>query len=125
MIAGVGVDLVEITRIRHSLERFGERFARKILSSDELVRFADRPDQSAWLAKRFAAKEAVAKALGTGMRAGVHFCQIEVSSKRSGAPVVTLSGAAEARANKLEVTNIHISISDEREHAIAFVVLEG
>ena len=78
-----------------------------------------------FLAKRFAAKEAVAKALGTGMRAGVHFVQINVSSKRSGAPVVELSGAAKSRADNLGVERVHISISDEREHAIAFVVLEG
>ena len=74
--------------------------------------------------KRFAAKEAVAKALGTGMRAGVHFRQITVARKKSGAPSIELSGAARERAAELGADAIHVSISDEADYAVAFAVME-
>lgn len=125
MIVGVGVDLVQISRVRRSLERFGDRFAGKILCEAEMERMSRRTDRAAWLAKRFAAKEAVAKALGTGMRQGVHFAQILVSRQKGGAPIVQLSGAALARAEALGVTRAHISISDEQDYAVAFAVLES
>lgn len=125
MIVGIGVDLARISRVQGSLERFGDRFAGKILSEVEMDRLIRRPDRAAWLAKRFAAKEAVAKALGTGMRQGVHFSQIVVSRKQGGAPAVQLSGAALARAESLGVTHTHITITDEHDYAIAFAVLES
>ena len=125
MIVGIGVDMVEIHRVEQSLERFGGRFAGKLLSAGELARFRDATMPAAFLAKRFAAKEAVAKALGTGMRAGVHFTQITIARRKSGAPCVELSGAAQQRADQLGVASIHISISDEADHAIAFAVMES
>lgn len=125
MILGIGVDMVEIHRVEQSLARFGDRFARKVLSAGELARFREANHPAAFLAKRFAAKEAVAKALGTGMRAGVHFVQITIDRKKSGAPRVELSGAARQRAEKLGAGTIHVSISDEADHAIAFAVMES
>jgi len=124
VIVGIGVDIVEISRIRKSLARYGDRFADKILTDAEKAAFREATDQGAWLAKRFAAKEAVAKALGTGMRRGVHFRQMIVDRKKSGAPFITLSGAAEKRAEALGVSGRHLSISDEDAYAVAFVVLE-
>ena len=125
MIAGIGVDMVRIQRLEASLARFGDRFAARVLSGEEMHRYEQAVNKPAWLAKRFAAKEAVAKALGTGMRAGVHFRQISVARKRSGAPRIELSGAAKQRAETLGVGAIHISISDEAEYAVAFVVLDS
>lgn len=124
MIVGIGVDIVELERVERSWRRFGEKFAKKILSENEQARFADASDHVAWLAKRFAAKEAVSKALGTGMRAGVQFRQIEVQGKPGRAPTVELSGAARDRAAELGVTDALLSISDERHYAVAFAVLE-
>lgn len=124
MIVGIGVDIVEIDRIASSWTRFGERFAEKILCEDEMRRFRESADPVAWLAKRFAAKEAVSKALGTGMRAGVHFGQIGIGGTAGHAPVVALTGAAAARAEKLGVTGSKVSISDETHYAVAFAVLE-
>ena len=124
MIVGVGTDLVEIARIERSLDRFAERFASKILTSSELALFRAKPS-AAFLAKRFAAKEAVAKALGTGMRAGVHFAYIEITHEPSGKPGIELHGSAAQRANELAIQHWHLSISDEKQHALAFVVAEG
>lgn len=125
MIVGVGVDIVRIERVRRSLARFGDRFASKILAPAEFERFGLARDKGAWLAKRFAAKEAAAKALGTGMRGGVHFSQIVVERKSSGAPAMTFTGAAHARAQGKGVSAVHVSISDETDVAVAFVVLES
>ncbi|MDZ7683809.1 MAG: holo-ACP synthase [Gammaproteobacteria bacterium] len=124
MIVGIGVDVVEVERVARAWARFGTRFAGKVLSSAELRALDAHGDPVSWLAKRFAAKEAVAKALGTGMRAGVHFSQIEISRDRGGAPTVKLSGAAMDRAERLGVQASHVSISDERACAVAFAVLE-
>ncbi len=124
MIVGIGTDLVEVARIERSLERFGDRFAHKILSSTELQNYRSAASRSHFLAKRFAAKEAVAKALGTGMRGGVHFRLIEISHDEAGKPIVSLLSGALARAQQLNISNWHLSISDERQHALAFVVAE-
>ncbi|MDG1304726.1 MAG: holo-ACP synthase, partial [Pseudomonadales bacterium] len=114
MIKGIGTDLVRTSRIANSLERFGERFAEKILASKEMTDFKSSKDKVKFLSKRFAAKEAVAKALGTGMGAGVHFKSIEVTHKLSGSPEVVLHGAAQRRANKLGVTDTYLSVTDEQ-----------
>ncbi len=125
MIAGTGVDIVGIVRIRNLLDRWGDRFAGKILTELEMERFKSRRrDRAAYLARQFAAKEAVSKALGTGMRAGVHFRQIEVLRKSSGAPSVHLSGAAQKRSDELGVGVWNVSISDETEFAVAMVIAE-
>jgi len=124
MIVGIGVDLVKIERIARLLDRYGKRLADKILSPAEMPLFAKTKNPTAMLAKRFAAKEAVAKALGTGMRGGVYFPQIEITNKPSGAPVVLLGGKARERAEKLRVKSTHVSISDEEDFVVAFAVME-
>jgi len=125
MIVGIGVDMVDVRRVERSLERFGQRFAGKVLSPEEQAEFRLRTAPASWLAKRFAVKEAVAKALGTGMRGGVHFGQITVTRGTHGAPGFTLAGAAAARAERLGAASHHVSVSDEGDCAVAFVILEG
>lgn len=121
MIVGIGTDIVEVERIQRSLTRFGERFMGKILCAGEYRSLTGhRP--AAYLARQFSAKEAVSKALGTGMSSGVHFRNIEIARKESGAPLVRLTGEAKSRAEKLGITDIHISMSDERDYAIAYVI---
>ncbi|MGV0034695.1 MAG: holo-ACP synthase [Candidatus Azotimanducaceae bacterium WSBS_2022_MAG_OTU7] len=121
MIISIGTDIVEISRIQRSLTRFGERFTDKILCASEL-RPLTGSSLAAYLARQFSAKEAVSKALGTGMRNGVHFRNIEIARKESGAPLVRLTGEAKLRAEKLGISDIHISMSDERDYAIAYVI---
>ncbi len=125
-IVGTGVDIVRVDRIVSLVDRWGLRFARKILTPSELARFQSYTSKaSAYLARQFAAKEAVAKALGTGMRAGVTFPQIGVERLKSGAPVIVLTGRAFERSKKLGIEQWHVSISDEKEYAVAFVVAES
>jgi holo-[acyl-carrier protein] synthase len=124
MIVGIGTDIVEIARIEVSVQRWGEKFATKILSANELSAYRQRGDV-AYLAKRFAAKEAVSKALGTGMRCGVGFTQIEVVGERGYPPRIVLNGAAANHAERLGVRVSHLSLSDERQYAIAYVILES
>jgi|AntAceMinimDraft_1070359.scaffolds.fasta_scaffold60750_2 holo-[acyl-carrier protein] synthase len=124
MIVGIGTDIVEIARIESSVRRWGEKFAMKILSVSELSQYRQRGN-AAYLAKRFAAKEAVSKALGTGMRCGVGFTQIEVVGQPGYPPKIVLSGAAAGHAQRLGVRASHLSLSDEREYAIAYVLLES
>lgn len=121
MIVGIGTDIVEVSRIQRVLTRFGERFTGKILCAGE-HRSITGHRLAAYLARQFSAKEAVSKALGTGMSSGVHFRNIEIARKESGAPLVRLSGEAKSRAEKLGISDIHISMSDERDYAIAYVV---
>lgn len=116
-----GVDLIEIARIQHAVERHGQRFLQRVYTSVELDYCHGRIES---LAARFAAKEAVAKALGTGIwRNGIGWTDIEIASNReTGAPLLTLYQAAHLRANHLTITEWSISLSHDREKAIAFVV---
>ena len=115
-----GVDLVEITRIRSSIERHGEHFLRRVFTAAELELCGERVES---LAARFAAKEAVAKALGTGIwRAGIAWTDIETLRNPQGAPLLRLHGAAAARSADLGVQEWSISLSHDRTNAIAFVV---
>ncbi len=125
MILGIGTDLVEIGRIEAALERWGERFARKILVPRELDRLARHRKPAAYLAKRFAAKEAFSKALGTGIRAPVNWQNIGVVNHASGRPYLELAPPLAALVQRRGVQNVHLSLTDERGMAAAFVVLEG
>lgn len=122
MIVGLGVDIAELDRIRASYERFGDAFCRRILTPRETECLPDQP--VAYLASRFAAKEAAVKALGTGFSQGVGFQDIEIRSEPSGQPVLVLHGRARMRADDLMVNNVHLSISHGRDNAVAVVVLE-
>ena len=120
-----GVDIVHIPRVQVALKRFGARFIARVFTERELVASHGFPHE---LAARFAAKEAVAKALGVGMRVmsrdGVGFREVETLRDLRGKPVVVLSGRAAARAQELGLKEWAISLSHEREYAIAFVVAQ-
>ena len=124
MVHGIGVDLVRISRIEAALERFGERFARRILTQAELREYARRPRRADFLAKHFAAKEALVKALGTGIRMGIQWHDAEVRRDALGKPYFVCSGRVSELFSEQSVGASHLSISDEDGFAMAFVVLE-
>lgn len=126
MILGTGTDLTEIDRIQAAVTRFGDRFLHRIFTPGE-IRYCGRKQRNAAesLAARFAAKEAGAKALGTGMAKGVSWREIEVTHLPGGRPALLFHGRAAERAAAMGVTAAHLSLSHGREIAIANVVLEG
>jgi holo-[acyl-carrier protein] synthase len=124
MIAGIGSDLVEIDRIRAALARHGERFARRILSPAEWPDWASAHDPARLLAKRFAAKEAFAKAAGTGLRAPVTLSALAVTHDTLGRPGWAFSDPLASWLQQRGIVHCHLSISDERSQCLAFVVLE-
>ncbi len=129
MIIGLGSDLSDIRRIEKTLERHGERFTNRLFTEVERARSERKNDRAASYAKRFAAKEACAKALGTGMRRGVFWRDMGVVNLRSGQPTMALTGGALARL--LEMTPpghrpvIHLSLTDDHPYAQAFVIIEA
>ena len=124
MIYGVGTDVVEIVRIEAALERFGERFARRILCEPELRRFRGHRQPAAYLAKRFAAKEAFTKALGTGIHAPANWHGVWVQNLPSGKPVLQFSERLSRMLEERKILNSHLSLTDERGVAMATVILE-
>ncbi|HEB58367.1 MAG TPA: holo-ACP synthase [Gammaproteobacteria bacterium] len=122
-IHGIGADIVEIRRMTRNLERFGERFAQRILADSELAGFARTPRKAAYLARRFAAKEATAKALGTGFRDGLSLRHIAVGHDAAGRPILEFSGRARELLVERGIADSFISLADERENALAFVTL--
>lgn len=124
MIFGIGTDLVELARFEKLFARHGERLAGRVLSEDELPEFRGNADPARFIAKRFAAKEAFAKAVGSGLRAPVSLCRIGVIHDRLGKPSLKFDGALRAHLAELGITRFHLSISDERDMIVAFVVLE-
>ncbi|WP_018625425.1 holo-ACP synthase [Kangiella aquimarina] len=125
MIFGVGTDIVDIERIERSMERHGEKFAERILASVEMEFYQQTKNKINYLAKRFAAKEAVSKALGTGMRQGIDFVQLVIINDEIGKPKVSLEGKAREWAEQQSITTIHLSISDEKKYAVAFAIAES
>lgn len=125
MIVGTGVDLSEISRVSASVERFGERFLQRIFTERERAYCMRKKNFAESLAARFAAKEAGAKALGTGIARGVTWQEIEVTHLPGGRPTLLFHGRAAARAADMGVTAAHLSLSHGRDLAIAQVVLEG
>ena len=128
MIIGVGTDLVSIDRITRVLARHPDRFADRILSEAERARFDAYevgPGRNAYVAKQFAAKEAVSKALGTGMREGVQFNRIEVLRNGAGQPSVKLLREALMKAASLGVQRWHLSLSDEAGFVVSVAIAEG
>ena len=124
MIVGIGIDIVEIARMETSLARLGERFAQRILSDAEYTEFQQQQFPARFLAKRFAAKEAAAKALGTGFSQGVSLKHICVSNDELGKPVLSFTQVAADIAREKQIQSFHLSIADEKHYAIANVVLE-
>lgn len=125
MIVGLGIDVVEIARMRTLHARYGPRLARRILGPDEWSAYEASTDPARLLAKRFAVKEAAGKALGTGIGRAAAFRDVVTRHEPGGAPVLVLGGGARARAERLGVRGQHLSIADERGTAVAVVVLEG
>lgn len=122
-VLGIGTDIVSITRIKAVLQRTPD-FAKRVLTAHELEQFSQHKVPHAFLAKRWAAKEAAAKALGTGI-GDVSFQHISIRHTGAGQPLLEFTGQAEVQATRLGVLHRHLSISDEREYAIAYVVLSA
>ena len=129
MILGVGADLCDIRRIQASLDRFGDRFRNRCFTDIERARSERKPDAAWSYAKRFAAKEACAKALGTGMRRDVYWRDMGVVNLPSGKPTLALTGHAAEHLARLTPDGhkplIHLTLSDEHPFALAFVVIEA
>jgi holo-[acyl-carrier protein] synthase len=129
MILGIGSDLSDIRRIQASLDRFGARFTHRVYTETERARSERKSDRAASYAKRFAAKEACAKALGTGIRRGVFWRDMGVVNMASGQPTLALTGGAQARLAELTPAGhravIHLSLTDDHPYAQAFVVIEA
>ena len=125
MIIGIGTDMVLVSRIEAVLGRQGERFAQRILTPTELQRFRDHSQPARYLAKRYAAKEAILKALGTGLAKGMSWQYMQIDNDAQGAPQVTLSGVALQRLQQGGGGRMLLSLSDEREQALAFAVWSG
>jgi holo-[acyl-carrier protein] synthase len=124
VIYGVGTDVVEIERIASALKRFGERFAVRILCEPELQRFRGHRLPANYLAKRFAAKEAFTKALGTGIRSPANWHGVWVVNLASGKPVLEYTEPLKQFLKEKGVTQAHLSLSDEKGVAFATVILE-
>ena len=124
MIFGIGTDIVEVSRIEASIAQFGDDFALRILAESELPSYQTSAIKPRFLAKRFAAKEAFSKALGTGLRAPATFQNIAVSHDDLGKPILILSAELQEFLQAKKIVQTHISISDEKNLAAAFVVLE-
>jgi holo-[acyl-carrier protein] synthase len=125
MIIGIGTDMVDITRMTANIAEHGDRLAQKILGDAELADYEATSAKAQFLASRFAAKEAVAKALGTGFRDGLSLKHIEVQSDPLGRPHIRVSERAQELMNSLKVTSAHLTLTHERDLALAFVVLCG
>jgi len=124
VIAGIGVDIVEIERIEKLHARYGERLARRLLDDGELEEYVASASKARLLARRFAAKEAASKALGTGFSQGVGPTMIGVRHLKHGRPHIVFSGPAKKRSKQLGVSCVWLSISDEKRYSVATVVLE-
>ena len=128
MIYGIGTDVIEIARIDQALQRSGRRFAERILGRQELVRYEQRSQRHAarglaFLATRFAAKEAVSKALGLGMHHPMTWRAVEILNAPSGRPMAVVHGALETFVAERRLA-LHVSVSDERAYAVAYAIAE-
>ena len=129
MILGIGTDLANIERIARTLDRFGDRFRHRVFTEIELRKAARRTDEAGTLAKRWAAKEACSKALGTGLAMGISWRDMGVVNQRGGQPRMELTGWAAERLASLtppgHVPVVHVSLTDDHPWAQAFVVIEA
>jgi holo-[acyl-carrier protein] synthase len=129
MILGIGTDLANIERIAGTLERFGDRFRNRVFTDVEQAKAARRKDEAGTYAKRWAAKEACSKALGTGLAMGISWKDMSVSNLRTGQPVMKLTGWAAERLAEMTPAGhaavVHVSLTDDHPWAQAFVVIEA
>ena len=124
MIFGIGTDIVRVARMQQDIARYGEKFAERILTDAELVEFRQSSQPANFLARRFAAKEAAAKAMGTGFSNGLHLRHIGVGHDANGKPLLEFSGRALEFVRENNITTVHVSLADEEDNAVAFVTLE-
>ena len=124
-VVGIGIDLVECARIQHSLDRFGDRFLKRVFTEGEISYATSMKFPARHLAARFAAKEAVSKAFGTGIGHSMGWKDIDVHKKPSGEPFLVLTGGAEKLAQSRGVTKTLITLSHTDQHGMAMIVLEG
>jgi holo-[acyl-carrier protein] synthase len=124
VIYGVGTDIVEYTRFEKMYSRYGDRIANRMLSDRELAEFRTTPNPARYIAKRFAAKEAFAKAVGSGLREPVSLRRISITHDSLGKPLLMFDATLGSHLNKLDIAGHHLSISDEQNMIVAFVVLE-
>ncbi len=124
MIFGIGIDLVDIRRMASSLDRHGDRLAQRLLTEEEFDEFRAAARPASFLAKRFAAKEAMAKALGTGFSQQLSLRHLQISNDGSGKPEMICKDRALTLLQTHGINAVHLTISDERDNAIALVVLE-
>ena len=122
MIVGIGTDILKISRIKSAYSKYGDRFAKRILCSSELITFNDKQRSISYLAKRFSAKESARKALGTGI-GSISWHDFEIQNNDSGAPILILTGAAEEKMNQMGASQTFLSLSDESDHVLSFVIL--
>ena len=129
MILGIGIDLANINRIQAVLDRHGDRFRNRVFTEREQAKAARRKDEAGTYAKRWAAKEACSKALGTGLRMGISWKDMAVSNLKSGQPVMTVTGWAKTRLDDMTPDGheavIHVTLTDDHPWAQAFVVIEA
>ncbi|ADP09761.1 4'-phosphopantetheinyl transferase [Erwinia sp. Ejp617] len=124
-ILGLGSDIVEIARIGAVISRSGNRLAQRVLSENEWLQYQAHQQPVRFLAKRFAVKEAAAKAFGTGIRGGLAFNQFEVYNDELGKPCLRFLQHAHEMAQKLGVAHVHVTLADERHYACATVIIES
>jgi holo-[acyl-carrier protein] synthase len=125
MIFGIGTDIVSYPRMVKLNRQYGERFARRILADEEMAGYAASSDPARYLMKRFAAKEAFSKAMGTGLRGKVTLRRIRVEHDPQGKPLLVFDKSLGSYVEQMGIKYHHLSISDEKEMAVAFVVLEA
>jgi holo-[acyl-carrier protein] synthase len=125
MVLGLGTDLIEIERVQQSLDRFGARFMHKVFTEGEIAYCQQKKHAAESFAARFAAKEAAAKALGTGISRGIGWQEIEVRRTPGERPTLHLSGRAAERAEAMGVRHLHLSLTHNRDVAMAVVVAEN
>lgn len=123
MIYGIGTDIVHINRMRENLDKYGNKFARRILTEPEFNEFVNKSDKAAFLAKRFAAKEATAKAMGTGFSQGLSLHHIGIEHDDAGKPILEFLDVAEKFLQDNKIKQAHLSLADEKDYAVAFVTL--
>lgn len=125
MIIGTGVDIVEVARIRKSLEKYSPRFEEKVFTPEEILYCRSRPEPGIHFAARFAAKEAVMKCMGRGIGQQIGFKDVEVTHMKTGQPLVKMRGKGKEIFLRLKLKTIHLSISHDKNYSIAQAIAEG
>jgi holo-[acyl-carrier protein] synthase len=124
LIFGIGIDLVEVDRLRSSVKKFGDKFLNRIFTENEIKYCQTKFNSFQHYAVRFAAKEALLKAIGTGLRSGMTWHQIEIVNDTQGKPSIMTYGECQKILQKLEIKKIELSLSHTKDHGVAFVILE-